>query len=947
MHKILTLFVFLLFTSLCFSQTITLKGKITDSGDLPLESATVYITSAKDSTVIDYTISGRNGDWEIKTRAISQPVFLKVSFVGLSDFKEQLQSATEDRDFGTIQLADRPTELDEVVVQGEVPPIRIKSDTLEFNASSFKVRPDANVEALLKQLPGVEIDDEGKITVNGKEVNQILVNGKPFFDKDGKIALQNLPADIINKVQVSDTKTKQEELSGQKASGNNSSINLTIDEDKNKGLFGKFVGGYGSSERYESSAIVNYFKGKRKISFLGSSNNINTTGFSMDEIFDSMGGGRNTSIYMSGDGSFGINGMRFGGNTGITLSNMIGVNYADEWFKGFDTNASYFYTSADTENVNRTREQNFLPATEDTANPGTFINNNFTTVSNSVTENNRYAHNFNTEFEFKIDSTTVLQFSPKFVKANSQFRSDTQRASFDENEELLNESTGTVLNENDNAAFTNNMYLNKAFPGKKGRSFGAYFNNDNRKDDGANYNVSTNIFYEDENGDGIAEVDIDERNQVRFNRQTTDNYDMGLEYIEPLTDSLQFKFGVNYRLNKSVEDRKGFDFDNLTGDYTQLNDELTNYLTSKTSTIIPKAGLNLNKGKINGSIYIGPAITNFDNFSFYLGEATSFNRQYVLPTIDANLSYRMDKSKAIYAYYDYDVNFPQARQVLPVEDISNPFVTYVGNPDLDPNINHQLYFSFRDYDFASRSGYSIYAGGNVNEKDIVINSTFDESARSITTYANVSGTYGMWAGGNWSKQIKNEGGHTYRFNLGLSTGYDYNKGITNNQGFESRSYNVSPRVNFTWEYGELFTINPSYRYNYEETNYTNYTIDAQSNFTHRLNVQITNYWPKNFVVGNDFGYNYNSQIADGFRKDFFLWNTSVGYNFLNNKLLFKVKVYDVLNQNLSTTRSITPTQIRDEENTVLRRYVMFSLTYKLTKFGAKEKKDEGSRFWWW
>src|SRR5690606_11931928 len=152
--------------------------------------------------------------------------------------------------------------------------------TLEFNASSFKVRPDANVETLLKQLPGVEIDEDGKITVNGKEVNQILVNGKPFFDKDGKIALQNLPANIINKVQVTDTKTKKEEISGDKASGNNSSINLTIDEDKNKGVMLKAMAGYGTDERYESSLMLNYFKGDARLSILGSSNNINSVGFS-------------------------------------------------------------------------------------------------------------------------------------------------------------------------------------------------------------------------------------------------------------------------------------------------------------------------------------------------------------------------------------------------------------------------------------------------------------------------------------------------------------------------------------------------------------------------------------------------------------------------------------------------------------------------------------------
>src|SRR5690606_29957082 len=190
--------------------------------------------------------------FHLEVKKIEESVFFSVNDDLSGEFIMEFESLLEDKNLGEIQLK-TVISLGEAVVVGSAPPIRIKSDTLEFNASSFKVRPDANVETLLKQLPGVEIDEEGKITVNGKEVNQVLVNGKPFFDKDGKIALQNLPANIINKVQVTDTKTKKEEISGDKASGNNSSINLTIDEEKNKGIMLKAMAGYGTDDRYEGS----------------------------------------------------------------------------------------------------------------------------------------------------------------------------------------------------------------------------------------------------------------------------------------------------------------------------------------------------------------------------------------------------------------------------------------------------------------------------------------------------------------------------------------------------------------------------------------------------------------------------------------------------------------------------------------------------------------------
>lgn len=364
MLKKIILTVFILSAFCVFSQnTFKISGKVLEkSSQAPLESATIYLTTVKDSTIVDYTISDKNGNFTLIAKKTDNPINFKISYNGYKNFTKTLDNILQENNLGTIELVENANQLDEILLKGEIPPIRIKKDTLEFNAGSFKVNQDANVEALLKQLPGVEIDEAGKITVNGKEVNNILVNGKPFFGKDGKIATQNLPADMIDKVQITDTKTKSEELSGDASSSNESTINLTIQEDKNKGLFGKAMAGKGSDDRYESSLLFNYFKDVQKISILGSSNNINSVGFSMDEIFDNMGGGRNNSIWTNDDGSFGVNGRQFGGGNGITQSNMIGINYADELLnKKVDTNGSYYFNNATTKNKNRTNRTNLLP----------------------------------------------------------------------------------------------------------------------------------------------------------------------------------------------------------------------------------------------------------------------------------------------------------------------------------------------------------------------------------------------------------------------------------------------------------------------------------------------------------------------------------------------------------------------------------------------------------
>lgn len=918
-------FVFALFSVCVFSQnSFYIKGKIIEeTSRLPMESVTVYLSVAKDSSLVDYTITDKNGNFSLALKKITNPVFLKISMVGYEDHKVNLNEIVQGKDFGVISLKEQSKILSEVVIKTDAPPVRIKKDTLEFNAASFKVRPDSNVQTLLKQLPGVEIDNEGKITVNGKEVNQILVNGKPFFDKDGKVALQNLPSDIINKVQITDTKTKKEELTKQAASSNNASINLTIDEEKNKGLFGKFMAGYGTKDRYESSALINYFKNKRKINVLASSNNINSVGFSMDEVFDNMGGGRNISFMDPTTGSFGMGGMRFGANgAGITQSDMVGINYTDEWFKNFESTGSYFFSDQHTKNNSRSRQISFLPT------------GNFTTESQSETKSDGFGNNANLEMEYKIDSTTSIVISPKFSKTNAKSSDKSVQTSKDENNSLLNESTSETHNDSDTNNFKNAIYFSKSFK-KKGKYLSFSLENENSKDDILNSNKSATVFYQGADPDDL-------RDQIRKTKNTKDNYTAELSYSQPIKDSLIVRMGVEYDFKKSVENRKAFNFDAVTQDYSDQNDFLTNYLTSQTRTVTPTAGVNFITKKLNLDVTSGSMIAQFDNHSLYLGNVTDLMKNYLLPYFRTYLNYKISKSSSIWANYNYQVNFPTASQVLPVEDLGNPLNTFVGNPDLGLNKNHYLYVSFRDYDYVKKSGYSFYFGGNYYDNQVVSSTTFDVNRKRTTTYKNVADTYYTWAGINWNKTFKKES-HTFKFTTGGSTNFSMNKGFANNIMYDAFGVRLKGKAGFTYEYGELFSINPSYSYTYNETKYTNYSIGSASNYQHQVNVQATSYWPKNWVFGNDFGYTYNSNIAAGFKKDFYLWNTSLAYSFLDKKFTAKVKVYDILNQNQSAMRTISATTIRDEQNTVLKRYLMFSLTYKIERFAGKEKTS-GNRF---
>ncbi|MBC9797078.1 outer membrane beta-barrel protein [Sinomicrobium weinanense] len=911
----------LLWTTFLFSQnTVDIRGTIIDAADQsPLESATVYLTTQKDSTVLDYTISNRKGSFSLEVRKTDQPAFIKISFIGYKLYSKSLENLNSSVDLGTITLAENADELAEVVVQGEAPPIQVKKDTLEFNASSFKVRPDSNVETLLKQLPGVEVDSDGKITVNGKEVNKVLVNGKPFFGKDGQIATKNLPSDIINKIQVSDTKTKEEELSGEEASSDEKTINLTIQKDKNKGYFGRATAGYGTDERYEGNLLVNYFNDDQRISVLAGSNNINSIGFSMDEIFDAMGGGRN--VWSSGSGGVNINGVSFGATgSGITTSHIGGITYADDFLNDkLETDASYFYTQTSRENDNRTEQQNLTPEGQ------------FTSNSENTTENESRDHSFSTNLEFKPDSLTTIGFSPTLNKTDSDFSSEQTQFSVDENGELLNESEGINRSSSNRESFQSDLFIVRRFK-RKGRYLNFRFGNNNSSNDSEGLNKSSTIFHQNDDPDDI-------RDQKEFNENQTDNYSFRLRYNEPITDSLSLTAGVSYDSNKTTTSRETLDFDETTGSYTSRNDPLSNYTESKTDAVNPTAGLRIRKKNLWARINLGTNISDYRNASLYMGDQTRLKEQYIYPTARANIRYEISKGKSIYINYNYRVNLPSASQLLPVEDLSNPLSTTIGNPDLRPTKTHSVYFNFNNYDFASRSGIFAYGNFGYDEDKVVSVTTYDDNFKRTTTYQNLSGTYSGYAGLNWNASKKKEE-HTFRYRLGVNVNFSLNKGITNNENFKANNISLHPSASFAWEYGELLTVEPSYNFNYNESRYTNYRIDKSSNFRHNFKIQTTSYWPENIVFGNDFGYTYNSNIADGFQKSFWLWNSSIGYNFMKEKMTFKVKVYDILDQNVGTRRNISDSYIQDVENTVLQRYVMFSLSCKLDKFGGKKPKSK-------
>jgi len=525
--------------SFSFSQNKSFKvsGTIIASDDQSiLESATVYLERIKDSTLVTYTISDKDGKFILEGKSTDAKLNLFVTYVGYKTYTKLIDMSISEINLETINLEVDNDALDAVIIKSRAP-ITIKKDTLEFNVSSFKTKKDANVEDLLKQLPGVEVNEAGEITINGKPVNKLLVNGKPFFGDDATIATRNLTKDIIDKVQITDTKTKSEAFSGEKGDEDNKTINLTISEDKNKGVFGRVAAGVGTDERYEYAGLINFFDNDRRISVLSGGNNINSPGFSFGELGRVFGGARSISISSGGAQSFSFgNGRSFGGGQGITRSNNAGANYADDIGEKLEVTADYFFANSNSENENLTNRENIL------------ADRRFFTNSSSISDNDSNNHSLNLGFDIEIDSTFLINIDPSLRYSNNQNRFDRSQQSLDDLSQLTNSSNSQSFVESTGKNFENRISLTKRFGNN-----GAFFrvNLTNELD-----NVETNDFLDSEVnifGDNSSQII---RNQFTDEERDLNRISTNATYRLPIKGkelALEFKYSFSNSKREEIK----------------------------------------------------------------------------------------------------------------------------------------------------------------------------------------------------------------------------------------------------------------------------------------------------------------------------------------------------------------------------------------------------------
>ena len=903
-----------------WAQQFSISGTVVDAGtQAPLESATLFVEKLQDSSLVSYTISNQDGNFVIEGSGKMDTLRLVSTFNGYATLSRLITLDPRKIDLGRLEMEVANNMLGEVTVVSERAPVTVKKDTLEFNAASFNTRQDANLEEVMKKLPGVEIDAQGNITVNGKPVSRILVNGKEFFGNDPKIATKNLPKEIIDKIQVVDTKTKSEEFTGKAGNPDDKTINVTIKEDKNKGYFARGTAGGGTEGRYELSGIGNYFKDDLRLSVLASSNNINSSGFSMDEVFDMMGG-RGRSIMIRSNGTFAVNGMNFGSDQGITKSETAGLNFTNEWDKKYELTADYFFVKSDTETASIVERETFLPDRS--------FYTDIVSDANIVNEN----HRANLSFEVELDTMTRIQIRPAISLSDGFAHRTSASERMDRNQELISntEDREDIFSKD----FTNRLSFTRKF-GKRGAYLELTFENSNQ------LRESENFFYSElfESEDDVV---LDTRIQDQFidEENTTDEYEAGITQRSVLAEKLFLDLSYDFSTQNLNSTRSVFEFDEQTNSYDNFNDLLSNDFEVKSLEHIPNAGLNYEGKKLRASFDVGLRNTTLENENFLadLDFKNTYNNLY----LRSNVRYELARGKSLYAYYQNDSQIPSIRELQPVPNLTNPLNIIIGNPELDPTYSHRLSMGYQNFDFATRSGMSIYLSTTFYE-DQVVPYSITEDLVTTTTYRNLDGGVSSYAGVSLSKRIKKEE-QEFSYRFGLYGNYNRQIGFSNGIRYNADRFGISPSLRLGYNYNDKVEINPRYEVNYNVSNYDISNRREEEYVNHTVALEATTYWPKNVVYGNDISFISYGSVAPGFDPTSVLWNMSLGYKFLNDDATVKLKVYDLLNENVSTRRIIGEDYVQDTQELILEQYFMLSFTYKISKFGGKDPNRKGGGF---
>lgn len=679
---------------------VDVTGIVVEEGSgTPIEQATVRLLHVKDSALVRGVASSRNGGFTLKNVKPGS-YLLNLSFVGYDPLFQPLRITGKKNpvNMGKLAMSDASIQLEEAVVIGKAAEIVVRNDTMEYNAESYKVAEGSVLEDLLKKMPGVEVDSDGKVTVNGKEIKKIMVDGKEFFSDDPKVASKNLPSKMIDKVQVLDKKSDMATMTGFDDGEEETVINLTVKPGMKKGWFGNAFAGYGSKERYEGNAMVNRFVGNDQITIMGGLNNTNNMGFSdlASSMFDGMrGGGRR-----GGGGSAG---------SGITSSGNAGLNFSKEFSEKATLGGNVRYSHSDNDARSKSNQENILPG------DSSYIEND--QIANR-TKNDNIGVDFHSEW--KPDTVTRIIFRPSFSYSSSHNQEVGNTVTMDNRSDTIN--TRTSNNTSDGNGYNVNLRLE--FSRKlntKGRVLSASLSGGigDSYSQGLNYS-DINYFRQEESG----QSEITDQ-KYRYDNNNF-NYRAYLSWVEPLgrNNFLQLTYSFSQRKQESLKNSLTRDPE---GEYSVL--DTANSKSYRNNFISQRASVSFKSQREKFNYTIGLNLDpSYSSSESFVGDTvlSKVNQKVVNLSPMAQFNYLFDKRTNLRIVYNGRTSQPSMSQLQPVADVSDPLNVRIGNPDLNPRYTNNLSIRFHRFVPDKQRAFMIMAGGSYILNDIVTYTTYNE-----------------------------------------------------------------------------------------------------------------------------------------------------------------------------------------------------------------------------
>lgn len=887
------------------STDFTVSGKILDSqSSEPIIGATVQMVNVKDSTKSIFAVTDIDGNFTL-TKLEQAFYRLNVRSIGY-DAASSILRIRQTVDLGVITLVPNVKELDEVEISANVVPVEQKGDTTQYNAAAFKTHADANGDELVAKMPGIVVDDSG-VTANGEAVEQVLLDGKRFFGTDPLLTLKNIPADIIDKIQVYDELSDQAKFTGYDDGNTVKTMNVVTKTNRRNGQFGKFYAGYGTNERYSAGASVNSFKGNSRLSVLGMSNNINVQDFSNEDLVGmSSGGGRGGG---RGSGSSGFTSNQ--SQSGITATNTIGFNYSNEWNDRTELQMSYFYN-----HTNNEVEQQVLRTTSISE-----VSQVYTENSSSSAENGN--HRFNLRLDHELNDKSKLLIRSNFNTQQNDQKEATLAETVNSSDEIVGSTDNTYDTENNGISISNEIIYQYKL-NSLGRTIQASFSHGWRP-------VDRKSIFQDIEADSLLDYTT---------KEDVNEFTGRLSYTEPVGNFGQLQVDYEVNQNNRKSDIETLDKDLDTGE-SVLVEGLSSDFASGYTTHQPSVSLGFRNYErhINARLsYQNASLSSTQKYPYALNVDATFNNLLVfimgrLP-IGENGNFHM--------HYQTESSMPSVSQLQEVIDNRNPLFLSVGNADLRNSYSHNLmgrfHISYPESDM-TLSNFSMvkYTTNYIGQSTLVLTSDSTlqgdvtaQSGAQISQPVNLDGYWNVQNSTTFGKLISPIKSN---INTTLTVGYTSLPGLINGETNRARTLTGGLRLVLASNISENVDFN---LFSSLSANRVNNSLESTSDskyMTYQYGGKINLTFPKGFVFRSNLSHLKYLGVSSSGDVSYTLWNMSVAKKLFENKLgEVELSVFDVLGQNQSVSQQVTSSYVQETHTDVLQTYLMLSFKYKIRHF---------------